>query len=76
MDFYDYYDTNYISLVKGEGKRPLTKIEVLDQNEHILYDITDDVVVDSDSLSITYAQGVQGKISFDIVNIDNKYDIG
>ncbi len=76
MEYYDFYDSNYITLVKGEGKRPLTKIEVLNHNETPMYDISNDVVVGSDSISITYAQGVQGKASFDVVNRDHKYDVG
>ena len=74
MEYYDVYDQNYIRLAKSEGKVILVKIEVLDYSEYPIYEITDDVIVDSDNFSSTYQQGARAKLSFDIYNNEHKYD--
>ena len=74
MEYYDVYDQNYIRLAKSEGKVILVKIEVLDYSEYPIYEITDDVIVDSDNFSSTYQQGTRAKLSFDIYNNEHKYD--
>ncbi len=73
MDFYDVYDQNYIRIARREEKYCMTKIEVLDQTEFVLGEILDDIVLDSDNISITYNQGVQAKMSFSVVNEDGRY---
>lgn len=73
MDFFDVYDQNYVRLARNEAKIPALKIEVLDHLEYVIYDISDDIIVGSDNISITYGQGVQGKLSFDIFNNEHKY---
>lgn len=75
VEYYDVYDQNYMRLAKNENKILLCKIEVLDHSEYTIYDITDDIIVDSDNYSKTYEQGTQSKLSFDVYNRDNKYTI-
>lgn len=74
MEYYDIYDQNYVRLAQNEGKIVLAKIEVLDHLEYTIYEITDDIIIDSENYSKTYGQGVQGKFSFQIYNRDHKYD--
>ncbi len=74
MEYYDVYDQNYVRLAKNEAKIPTTKIEVLDHLEYVIYDISDDIIVSSDNLSISYEQGLQGKLSFQIYNREHKYN--
>ena len=74
MEYYNIYDQNYVRLAKNEGKIVLSKIEVLDHSEYVLYEITDDIIIDSDNYSKTYGQGLQSKLSFEIYNRDHKYD--
>ena len=49
VEYYDVYDQNYMRLAKNENKILLCKIEVLDHSEYTIYDITDDIIVDSDN---------------------------
>lgn len=74
MEYYNIYDQNYVRLAKNEGKIVLSKIEVLDHSEYVIYEITDDLIIDSDNYSKTYGQGLQSKLSFEIYNRDHKYD--
>lgn len=74
MEHYDIYDQNYVRLAQNEGKIVLAKIEVLDHLEYTIYEITDDIIIDSENYSKTYGQGIQGKFSFQIYNHDHKYD--
>ena len=74
MEYYDIYDQNYVRLAKNEGKIVLAKIEVLDHSEYVIYEITDDLIIDSDNFSSTYQQGTRGKLSFEIYNREHKYD--
>ena len=73
MEYYDVYTQDYVRLAKSESKTPCFKVEALDHLEYTVYDITDDVIIDSDKISINYNQGVQGKLSFDIYNKEDKY---
>lgn len=75
MEYYDVYDQNYMRLAKNECKIALCKVEVLDHSEYVVYEITDDIIVDSDNYSKTYEQGLQSKLSFEIYNRNNKYSI-
>lgn len=75
MEYYDIYDQNYIRLAQNESKIVLSKVKVLDHSEYVIYDITDDLIIDSDNLSTTYEQGLQSKLSFEIYNRDGKYNI-
>ena len=44
MAYYNIYDQNYVRLAKNEAKIVLSKIEVLDHSEYVLYEITDDII--------------------------------
>ena len=46
MEYYNIYDQNYVRLAKNEGKIVLSKIEVLDHSEYVIYEITDDLIID------------------------------
>ena len=59
MEHYDIYDQNYVRLAQNEGKIVLAKIEVLDHLEYTIYEITDDIIIDSENYSKTYGQGIQ-----------------
>lgn len=75
LEYYDVYDQNYIRIAKNESKIILCKVEILDHSEYAIYDITDDIIVDSDNYSKTYEQGLQSKLSFDVYNRDKKYSV-
>ena len=44
MEYYDVYDQNYIRLAKNKCKIILSKVEVLDHSEYVIYEITDDLI--------------------------------
>ena len=75
MEYYNRYDQTYVRLAQDESKVPLSKIEVLDHLEYCIYEITDDIILDSESYSMSYNQGIQGKLSFSIYNREGKYTI-
>ena len=53
MEYYNIYDQNYVRLAKNEGKIVLSKVEVLDHSEYVIYEITDDLIIDWNELSHT-----------------------
>ena len=73
MEYYNKFSCDYENILKRDVVCPVTKIQVLDHNEFPMYEIQDDIVRDSDNISFSYAQGTQGKISFEITDTDGKY---
>ena len=75
MEYYNIYNADYTRLINDKHKISVTKVELLDNSEGIIGEIIDDFIVGSDNLTISYNQGVQGKLSFKIYNNGNKYSI-
>ena len=73
MEYYNKFSCDYENILKRDVVCPVTKIQVLDHNEFPMYEIQDDIVRDSDNISFSYAQGTQGKISFEINDTDGKF---
>lgn len=64
---------DYINTVKDNIIKPKFRIYILSENETIKYEITDDFIDGSGSLSINYQQGQRRSFNFSLKNIDSKY---
>lgn len=74
MEYVNVYDQKYVDICRRPQKYPVFKIEILDYNEYVIADVTDDIRIDEDgSIQIQYQQGVRRTCEFTITNIDKKY---
>lgn len=73
MEFYNVFNQDYVRVARRADKYPVTKLELLDEQEYTLSELSDEIIVDSDSIDISYNQGTQGKCSFSVANYDGKY---
>ena len=74
MEYVNVYDQKYVDVCRRPQKYPVFKIEILDYNEYVIADVTNDIRIDEDgSIQIQYQQGVRRTCEFTITNIDRKY---
>ena len=74
MEYVNVYDQKYVDVCRRPQKYPVFKIEILDYNEYVIADVTNDIRIDEDgSIQIQYQQGVRRTCEFTITNIDKKY---
>lgn len=74
MEYVNVYNQKYVDVCRRPQKYPVFKIEILDYNEYVIADVTDDIRIDEDgNIQIQYQQGVRRTCEFTIVNIDKKY---
>lgn len=74
MEFYDVFNQDYIRVARNREKQFLVKVESLDEQEFVISEITDDIIIDSLNLDVSYEQGTQAKCSFSVIN-NGKYGV-
>lgn len=73
MDFTNVLNANYIQMASASIIRPKFKIEILDQNENAIMEITQNISKDSSgSISINYQQGVRRSCSITLIDAITK----
>lgn len=73
-EYTDFYNQKYIDICRRPQKYPIFKIEILDYNEYVIQDVTEDISLDTEgSISVKYQQGVRRTCEFSIININQKY---
>lgn len=74
MEYTNVYNQKYIDICRRPIKYPVFKIEILDYNEYVIADVSQDIRLDEDgSIQIQYQQGVRRTCEFTISNINKKY---
>lgn len=73
MEYYNICNTDYLWLAKASERFVETKIEILSYHEYVMYEISDDIIEGSDKYTLTYNQGVQGKLSFSVSDVEHLY---
>lgn len=74
MQYTNVFSKSYIEVAKREKIFPKFKVQVLDNYENVMYEITNDISKDdSGSISINYQQGVRRSLSITIVDIEGKF---
>ena len=73
-EYYNDYNSDYLSLCNNTVIHPKIKIELLTHEEYVIGEITQEISLsNSGTISINYAQGVRRSCSFSLINIDGKY---
>ena len=73
-EFLNVINSEYQILAKQDIIYPKFKIELIDQSEkNIIKEITEDIVLNTGSVSINYQQGVRRSCSFSIDNTTGEY---
>lgn len=71
MQYTNIFNSKYIEIAKRDIIFPKFKVQILDNLENVMYEITNDISKDSSgSISINYQQGVRRSISISIIDID------
>lgn len=70
MEYYNKITENYINALKHCLIFPKFKVELMDYNENVILEITQDISnSDSGSISINYQQGVRRSCSITLINL-------
>lgn len=74
MNYYDTINNEYFSIIRSQTFKNLIKVELLDDFETVVSEITNELSADSSgTLNFTYQQGVRSTVSFSIFDIDGKF---
>lgn len=74
MQYINVFNKKYIEIAKRERIFPKFKVQVLDNFENVMYEITNDISKDdSGSVSINYQQGVRRSMSITIIDTDGTF---
>lgn len=75
MEYYNVINPNYLSALNSHTIKYLLKVELMDYNENVLDEITEDISQeDAGSISINYQQGVRRSCSITLINTFKKYN--
>lgn len=73
MDFTNTFNQKYIEIAMRSEIHPIMKVELLDYNDGVVGEITQDIISNYGSIAINYKQGVRRSCSLTLSNIDRKY---
>lgn len=77
MELINEYNQAYIDAVKYSTFRSLVKVELLDNYEHSISEITNEISADSSgSINLSYQQGVRGTVNFSIFDVKDDFLAG
>ena len=73
MEYINEYNQGYVSAIRDNTKRVRLKFETLSQSEIVQYEVTQDLLDSSFSLTANRGQGVRRTCSFTLIDLDKTY---